>query len=40
MDFSYRETAGGYTMYRISAVSADPDTYESDGITCVVKDER
>lgn len=38
MDFSYRETAGGYTMYRVSAVSYDPLTYESDGITCVFKD--
>ena len=40
VDFSYRKTAGGYTMYKIYAESSDPDTYASDGITCVVKDER
>ena len=38
VDFAYHPTKGGYTMYRISAVGKDENTYESDGVTCVVKD--
>ncbi|NLE13345.1 MAG: glycoside hydrolase family 95 protein [Clostridiales bacterium] len=36
IDFSYKPTAGGYTMYRITA--AAPDALESDGVTCVIVD--
>ena len=36
IDFSYKPTAGGYTMYRITA--AAPDALESDGVTCVIAD--
>jgi hypothetical protein len=37
IDFSYKPTSGGYTMYRITAVA--PDALESDGVTCVIADK-